>query len=314
VFVTGSPGTSTNALAFEDAEIWYGRYDGRRWRELRRIARARGAELLPGRSSELVVAGSGIAFAYAFERRAPRGSNAASGEGLVLLHRRGSEWREDTLPTWEAPRAVQLASDSSGVIVAAFAQSYFDRGRPHGPALFTARFDTRWSPSRLAFDAPPHYVAEPMLSGRVHAGSVITWRSSQPGGGIASLEWGVFTRVYAVQHRGRVAVASSMDRPAVLRVDGASAVWLARDGDSRTALRVFAAQDTTVYNLGAIQLPLDNLVTHAAPLADGTILIVSGGLGRSPSDPPGSSYLTVAAVRCTGAQRSPRVVRIPSTH
>jgi hypothetical protein len=312
VFVTGSQGTPMNALAFMDAEIWYGRYDGRRWTDVSRIARVHAAELLPGRSSGLVATPSGIAFAYAFDRSAERGSRAAGNQGLVLLRRRGSEWKADTLQTWEGPGDVQLATDTSGVIVAAYTQAYFEGGRPHGPDLFTARFDARWERPRLAINVPSRYVAAPMLPRRVHAGSVIAWQSAQAGAEGAVLEWGVFGHDQVVRSRGHVAAGSIMDRPAMLQAGGASALWLLRDGKSQTSLRLIVARDTTLQDLGSIQVPLDNPTPHAAVLEDGTILIVTGGLGRSPSDPPASSYLTTAVVRCTGARPVERAVRVPS--
>jgi hypothetical protein len=302
-----------NALAFMDAEIWYGRYDGRQWHEVKRIARAHAAELLPGRSSELVIARSGPAFAYAFDHSAARRSNAAGNQGLVLLHRRGSEWSADTLQTWEGPRAVQLTTDTSGIIVAVFTQAYFEGGRSHGPDLFTARYLRRWDRPQLVMTIPSRYVAAPTVGGRIHTGSPIAWQSAQPGAESANLEWGVFGSDHLIRPIGRLAPTSIMDRPAMLRLGSAGALWIVRDGHSVTSLRFLAAQDTVAQDLGTIQVPVDNPVTHAATLADGTILIVSGGLGRAPSDPPASSYLTTAVVRCTGARRTARAARVPST-
>jgi hypothetical protein len=313
VFVTGSQGTPRNALAFADAEIWYGRYDGRRWHDVVRIARAYGAELLPGRSSELVIARSGPAFAYAFDQSAARRSNAAGNQGLVLLHRRGSNWKADTLSTWESPRAVQLATDTSGALVAIYTQAYFDSGRFYGPDLFTARYVTHWGQPRVALKIPSRYVAAPMLAGRVHTGSVIAWQSVQPGAQTAILEWGTFGSDHLIRPMGHLAPTSIVDRPAMLNVDGANALWIVRDGNSSTSLRLITAHGDTAHDLGSLRVPADNPEMHAAVVADGTILIVSGALGRAPSDPPATSYLTIAVVRCSGARRLGGATRVPST-
>jgi len=313
VFVTGSLGTPRNALAFPEAEIWYGRYDGRRWRGVVRIARAYGAELLPGRSSGLVIARTGLAFAYAFDQSAVRRSNAAGNQGLVLLHRRGSDWKADTLPTWESPGTIQLATDTLGALVAIYTHAYFEGGRSHGPDLFTARYATQWDRPRVALKIPSRHVAAPMVAGPVHTGSVIAWQSSEPGTLSAILEWGMFGSDHLVRPMGHLAPTSNGERPAMVKVDGANALWIVRDGQSSTSLRLIAAQGDTARDLGAIRVPADNPVMHAAVLTNGTVLIISGGLGRASSDPPASSYLTTAVVRCTGARRLGGATRVPST-
>jgi hypothetical protein len=310
VFVTGLQGTPGNALAFADAEVWYGRYDGRRWHDVARIARAYEAELLPGRSSELVIARSGLAFAYAYDQSAARRSNAAGSQGLVLLHGRGSDWKADTLPTWEGPRAIQLAADTSGALVAIYTQAYFEAGRFFGPDLFTARYVTHWDRPRVALKIPSRHVAAPMLAGRVHTGTVISWQSAEPGTASAILEWGTFGSDNLIRPMGQLAPISMGDRPAMLKVDGANALWIVRDGNSLTSLRLIAAQGDIAHDLGSIRIPAHNPAMHAAVLANGAILILSGALGRASSDPPASSYLTTAVVSCSGARRRGSATRV----
>lgn len=313
LFVTGSRGTGASLLAFPSAEIWYGRYDGRAWHDVTRITRVLEAALLPEMSSRLVVTRTGLAFAYAFDQSSVRRSNAHGNQGLVLLHRHGAHWRADTLNTWEAARAIQLTTDSSGTVFAAYAQSYFARQRPHGPALFTARYDTAWTRPQLALDTPPLDLATPMLPPSIGAGSPIAWSATVPGTYSTTLIWGVLARDGVIQPMRRVASIRGVDRPAMLVVDAARTAWLVRDGESRTALRVLVAGRDTVQDLGVIPVPLDNFATHAVALSDATFLIATGGLGRTPSDPPASSYLTEVTVRCQGARPSGRAAQVPST-
>jgi hypothetical protein len=312
VFVTGTKGAPGNLLAFDSAGIWYGRYDGRAWHQVTRVASARRAALLPGMSSDLVVTNAGLSIAYAFDHSMARNSNAPGNQGLVLLHGTGANWSADTLYTWEAPRAVQLAPDSSGTAVAVYAQAYFERPRIHGPSLFTARFDTAWGSPRLALAIPPLYVSEPMLSGHAGAGSRVAWQAALPGTDSSSLDWGVLGRDGGVRRMGHVAPAALGDRPAMVSLDATRTVWLVRDGRSRFSLRVFVSQDTTVQDLGAFPVPLDNFAIHGVILRDGTVLVATGGLGLTPADPPASSYLTAVAVSCAGARTS-RVIRFPSS-
>jgi hypothetical protein len=78
-----------------------------------------------------------------------------------MLVRRPSGWTADTLRTWEAPESVHLTA-IDGRVRAFIAQSYFTRGRPHGPALFAADYNDGWGTPRLVDDPAPEYVPEVM--------------------------------------------------------------------------------------------------------------------------------------------------------
>jgi hypothetical protein len=88
------------------------------------------------------------------------------------------------------------------------------------------------------------------------------------------------------------------DRPAMLRIDDRRTIWFLRDGTSRRRLRAYIARDSALSGVGVVGAPLDDFAPIAAPLPDGRILLITGGLGKSAGDPPAATYLTSLAVRC----------------
>lgn len=302
IFVTGKQGSATNALVFDSADVWYGNFDGRAWRGIERIGRARSASLLPGMGSDLVSTPEGLAFAYPFDRSASLKSNATGNQGLVMLYRRGRHWVADTLHTWEGPRSVQLVASAENGVLAVFAQSYFTHGRPHGPALFTARYDSGWHSPRLAVDVSPRYVAAPMIVARGTAGHVISWRTAAPGAEAEVIEWGLSDDSGSVRRVGPISNALPLDRPAMVRLSADQTAWFIRNGNSRSEVKAFMAVDSTLSDLGVVRLPLDNFATLGATLPNGDVLLVTGGLGSSASAPVASNFLTALAVRCPVAR------------
>jgi len=322
VLVTGKE----RVMEFDSADVWYGLFDGRTWRHFQHVTRAESARLLPGWGSHLIATPEGPAFAYSLNRRFVRESNTPENRGLVLLQRRETRWVVDTLRTWDAAWAVHLIADGAGGVRAVYTGEYWANGRSHGPVLFMTRHDpSGWSDPRVVLDvspeylaAPipvepgstgtvtssPRYVAAPMLVEPWSAGTIVSWITGRRGMDLdfsahEDTEWGIVSTDGTVRRLGRVASAEIGDRPAALQLDAHRAVWFIRNGDSRQELRAFLAVDSTVHDLGTARVPFDNFVTHGAVLPDGRILIVTGGLGRTPSEPLASSYLTEFAVRCT---------------
>jgi hypothetical protein len=303
LFVTGKLGATGNALAFEQAELWYGRFDGRRWQGVQRVAHARSASLLPGMSSDLVLAKEGLAFAYSYDRSNALRSNSPGNQGLVLLHRRFGRWSADTLRTWEGPRAVALTALPDEGVLAAFAQTYFQRPRPRGPALFTARYRSAWEDPRLVLDLGPQYVAAPMVASAGAGRHVLAWQTMAPGADTGTLDWGIAITGGQLQRIGPIGPVAPIDRPAMLRLDDRRTVWLARNGASRGELRVLVREDSALTGAGVVRVPLHNFAIVAAPLSGSEVLVVSGGLGDSPHEPPASSYFTVVAVKCPAVRQ-----------
>jgi hypothetical protein len=305
IFVTGAQGTAARVLDFAQANLWYGRFDGRAWRQVTVIGPASSASLLPGMSSDLVATRQGLRFAYAFDRSALTHSNARGNQGVVLLIRRDSEWIADTLLTWAAPRSVQLVPNADGSVTAMLTQEYFEQGRSRGPALFIAQHDTGWSTPSLSLDPSPRYVASLRRIPSSRSGSaIISWQSARAGVQEQDLDWGFLTPHGTVDRLGRIAVVDEPgDQPAMFRLTSGRFLWLVPVAHSRHQLRVFATSASVVNEIGVVDVPLDNAKLVGVPLKNDRVLIISGGLGTRPSEPFATSYLTTIAVRCDTTRR-----------
>ena len=300
LFIVGEPGT----LAFETAEVWHGVYKDGRWKRVRRIALASSASLLPGMSSDLIVSKQGVAFAYSYDRAAILKSNAPGNQGIVLLHQRSGEWSADTLRTWEGPRAVQLTLSGDGAMIAVYAQSWFAQSRPQASTLFTARYDTVWNaPVRGPNLDQGTYVTAPLVSAHGSASSAISWRLARYEALPDVLQWGHRSDSGTVRYSGTISEVAPGDRSVVLALDSVRTLWLLRDGASRTHMRAYLGSGAALHDLGVVTLPYDNPAPIAAILEGGKIVIVTGSMGKSSAEPPASSYLTVASVRCKTAMR-----------
>lgn len=308
VFVAGKDGGTnpwSSVLKFDSADVWYGLFDGRAWRNLERITRTLGSSLVPGMSSDLVVTSDGLAFAYAFSRVRELQSNDRGNQGLVLLRRRGSRWLTDTLHTWDDPWAVQLTADAAGGVLALYAQVYFAAGRPHGPALFLARHDSVWADPRLLFEAEGGYVRAPLAIVLRSADTLVSWRTTIHGEEDAKIEWGILASEGPdgiMRQIGPTVPTDPWDKPAMIPLTDGRALWLVRNGESQTELRVFMANGSQVSDLGAIRVPISNGKPIGIPLPDGTALVVTIGLG-GPDEPPASTYLTQPAVTCAAERK-----------
>lgn len=297
VFVVGRPGTRWNPGAYDSADVWYGHYSGSRWTGVHRIAAVRAALLsLPSASAPTVV-GADIAFAFPFDASWDRRANATGDRGVLMVRGHGEMWRIDTLRTWAAPQSIQLIADSGGLVRAYLAQEYFVNGRPRGPALFVATHSGPWSPTTLMHDPAPKVIGELLVTGTGRTAQ-LAWRSYTPGVGNEAIEraavvGGVITRAPAVS------TVRPTDRPALLTLDSLTTLWLVRNGSRDAEMHAIttshgAAQDTTVVNV-----PLSNFVIVASRLANGQVVVVTGGPDTTKNaDPPFVSYLTELAVSC----------------
>jgi len=305
LFVTGTEGAPGDAVAFRQAEIWYGRYDGRRWHDVQLVARARSALLDGVVSSWLRYDGDSLAFAYPFDRAMEMRSNASSNQGIVLLRRRSGGWRADTLPTWRGPRAVELAADGGGRLTAFIAQEGFEEGRVRPLSLYQARFDGRWRAPRLLERADPLTVHSPIVATN-GARRVLTWRQSTGDPSIVDYRIGVIDGGDSLTHLGSIAARNAIDTPALVRIASDRALLLARDGQARDRMRALLVRGRATQDLGVVELPLQNFTLVAAATSDDRVLVATGALGARPEDPLASTLLTAIAVRCPAAAASVR--------
>lgn len=299
VFVRGRQGALGNALSYERADIWYAHWDGMRWGRVERIAVAQNAMLTAGLSTELVEAGGRLAFSYAFDN--PNHDTSAS-RGVVMLTRRRGAWHADTLKTWDAPRSIQMMPLDSATFRLVFAQSFFERGRPRGPALFAVDYSETWSSPRVLLELSPQYVVQPTVAPQGHGDAVLSWRTAQPGVDNESLErgWlssgGVFTR------EGSFTTVMPMDRPAVMTVGTRSTLWFARSGSARDTVRAFlAAPGVALQDLGSFAVPFENFSLIGAAPTHRSVVLLSGGRMEIGGVMSYASFLTALSVSCPPA-------------
>lgn len=303
IFLTGNRDTYT--VAFPQADLWYGLFDGRAWLQVAKIASARWASLFPGVSSDLVVTRQGLRFAYSFDPPPSAGLNTPRSQGVVLLHRNGAKWVSDTLFTWEGPRTVHLVTNVDGSVTAMMAQGYFENGRFPGPSLFIAHHDTAWSSARLALDIAPRYIKSPRHVPNIGTGeTIISWHAATAGLEREDLEWGLLSASGGVRRKGHVgAVELQGDQPFMFGLSSGRVLWLVRAGNSRDRLRAIVGSSSGLDTLGVIKVPLDNSKLFGVSLPSDRVIFVSGRLGDLPSEPFGTSYLTTIAVRCRVPRR-----------
>ena len=306
VFVTGRLGApgAPNPAMFDTASLWYGRFDGRAWTAVKRIGSATDARLSTSSSSALVVAGRALTFVYSFDRSSSLKSNAAGNQGLVAVHGDGVRWVFDTLPTWEGPNYVQIASGpGSSTLTVAIAQAYFEDHRPHRASLFLAQYDSAWHAPRLMVPAIP------TLNGRYSVIApaivvtdqriIIGWQTLR-GNAIdtVQIEWAGLHSLGDSVTPHRIARGLAFDTFGLVALTPQRFLWLTRDGDSRTSLSVFLTSGSETTALGSVSVPLSNFAPLTTALSDSTVLVVTGGIGMSASEPPATSYFTRLRLSC----------------
>lgn len=303
IFFTGTEGTTGSAIAFDSAAIWYAFHNGIGWAGVRRIGQASHATLQPHLSSALVHTGSKLAFAYSFDGSFARKSNQRGNQGLVLLHESKGDWREDTLPTWEGPRAVQLGV-AGRRIEAVFSQGYFDSRGSHPPALFAASFDSAWTRAGLLLEAPSGYLAAPKLPDAARFPINLLWQAATYDQWTEELHWGRLAEDGRVRQRVHTWRVDPSRRHAIVPIDDSLTVVAIVETRVRAKAALVVLLGDEAYDAGAI--PNDAPSVLAAPLPDRRFAVLTGRVGDAADDPPASSYLTVGFVRCSGAQaRSP---------
>lgn len=303
IFLTGTQ--EKYGLDFPQADLWYGLFDGRIWRELAKIGSASAASLLPEMSSDLVATAHGLRFAYSFDLPTSPGPHVPRNQGVVLLHGNGTKWIADTLFTWEGPRSVQLVANVDGSVTAMMAQGYFENGRFRGPSLFLAQHDTGWSAARLVLDIAPRYVMTPRHASIIGGSeTIISWHAATAGVEREDIDWGLLSASGSVRRKGHVAaVEFHGDRPPMFRLGSGRVLWLAREGQSWDEVRAFVGSSSGVHGLGVFKVPLHNPKLVGVSLPGDRVIFVSGRLGTLPSEAFGTSYLTEIAVRCRALPR-----------
>lgn len=293
--------------AIDSISVWYGLFDGHKWRRLDQITVAHHGHLAPEEISDLIQTPHGLAFAYAFARPQPLNSSVGHARGLVLFIGSGDKWKGDTLLTWDEPMSVQITQDVSGGILAVFNQMYLSRQRLRGPVLFAALHDSVWRDPHIAWQPAAGYVTTPLTI--THVGddrrasqTLLSWTTGRFRPDVDSLTWGVLADDGTVRQIGPSVGTSTLRGVAVASILGRGAVWATRNSAVRDGLRLVYARDTTVTDLGTVTVPFDNVNPVGGTLADGRILIATMRV-RWENEAPTSAttYVTELNIRCRSA-------------
>lgn len=306
VFFTGTEGSGPSLSAFKEATIWYGRFDGQSWHDVKRVAQVTNAKLNPQMSSALVVDRRGLSFAFPFDVSSDRKSNATGNQGVVLVRRTAGKWQLDTLNTWDAPNyvAIGVNQDSAGVTLA-LAQSYFERFRSWPPALFLVRHDTGWHQPQRAYADSTAGVMAPFIE--MGSGEpVVSWSTGDPSDWDRfELQRGVTANHGATFTAQPLGVTFGYPDAGAAVLDSHVSVWIVRAEKATTAIRVWVGVGLRRMDLGDINVAVQNLIILAAPLNDRELLVLTGTNGSTDLSSRPASIASILKVSC-GSESLPR--------
>ena len=304
IFVTMAD-TARQVGRWLNANLWYGRFDGRAWHDISQLGGVRSAYLSNNSTSDLVSVRGALYFAFPYDRTVELHASPAGSSGLVMLKRRGGRWTFDTLPTWRGPDQVQLAPNAdSATVSAAIAQVFFENHRSHHSSLFVVKYDSAWHEPQLAVtdsSTSQRYVADPKI--RV-AGTrtLVAWVTGPAGAAFSArrnIEWAM------VPSDVRALVARPLESKSLLDVfdlttwDEHRTLWFLRDGDSNSQVRVLMTDTAATSDLGVVVAPLDNYGPIAWALPDHTVLLITGKRGVAEDEAPAATYFTRLTVSCS---------------
>jgi hypothetical protein len=289
-------GDTSSTVGSDSANIWYGRFDGRRWYDLSRASIAFSAKLSADLSSALVTRGSELAFAYAFDQPVSREFSGRTKQGVVMLTRRSDTWSAETLHTAIGPNYVAMTALSRGPLRVGIVQAYFDASRRvHSSSLFEAAFDTSWGIPRLVADGGLTSIRRPTITGSNDV--VLTWQVS---GARPRVDWAALeeTKDAALPPTTRVLSPNALDVKAV-HLENLGVVWFAPDVGDSDRIAVLVRRGDSVQAAGVIRAPNTGLSLSVTAL-DTTIALLSAKVTLSTEVAPARSYLTQLAVSCHG--------------
>jgi hypothetical protein len=278
--------------------LWYGRFDGGAWRHLSRLGEFPAAVFVDRQSSEIVVLGDDVHVAFPVGRLF---GNAIPGtRGIVMLHGHEDLWHADTLQTWARPSHVQLVANRERTGVVALAtQTYYAEKRIHASALFTATFDSAWHQLSLVQSGPLGSNGTPVALSSPHAvrvgpNLVAAWAAGAKADSLMFV-----MNLDAPGSKARVvSTFPAWGGAPMVPLDPNHVLWMVRAEDSTRNLRLLIGTESTVVDAGSISVPLDNLVSPVIQASDGSVILVTGGLGQSPHEPAAATYISRFSVRC----------------
>ena len=287
---------SAATTAASPAELWFGHFDGLRWSAVDLVAVTRGASLRPEYSSRLVRNHLGdLAFAYPFLWGAPT-------PGIVLLRRSAGRWRADTLRTTERVDYVSVEPSRSGHgWTLAYRMPNTTRGSFSLATLWTVTVDSTWTTPRVVVHGEYTRLTDPVL---VKVGDELLsswWQrpadAMAPSGPIGTVRW-AYVDTAAAMYAPQTRIAAGVGTEFRLVSLGPSiALWVLRDLTTTSRVSLSAWHAGVAAELGALELTNDTGMSVVAR-DDSTVSLLSSRFGRGPGDPPVTSTLTTATLRC----------------
>lgn len=270
--------------------LWYGRFDGRRWRELQRIAAIREANVMTERGSVLLARGERLAFAFAV-------GGDGQAHGVVVAARRSGRWRVDTLPSEQPPRYVRLlpALDTAAWDVV-LTRREISRARLSAGSIAVVRFDTAFgAPHVLArrFERSYDYPQALVQNGEL----LVTWltrHDAAPG----RVSWAAWDRS-TLEPRGAGPIPGDADDLLAFVTASDQAVWLLRRHDSTATeqLRVAVRRDAEP-NMGRPLRLRNDTWPQVLPLDDGRIALTHSRVSHTGSEPAVLTLVSVGRLAC----------------
>jgi hypothetical protein len=300
IFVEASKPPNGSAI-YDSADVWYGRFDGKNWNDVRRIVTVTAAAISSSFSSDLLSLGRRVAFAFAFDHSAQTHSNSPGNQGLVVIRGAAGGWTFDTLLTRLRPNVVRIAgAATAGSLQVAIVQPYFDeRLRPQPPSLFLAQLEAHWQEPRLLVRGSQGGIGS--LSLEADRGRLIaSWSQREPG---------IPPKLVALRINAESSSAAD-DRPIVIR-DSTLAfatsspntdlpLWLVHALPSPTETRAVILRGTRAIDLGAVRIPNQGLHPAIVSRTDSAFLVISTALGARESDTPAVTIVSSLRLSCTG--------------
>lgn len=291
-----APDSATTMTPDSPAELWHGHFDGRRWSAVTRIAVTRGALLRPEFTSRLARNHLGeLAFAYPIHGQSPT-------PGIVLVRRSAGRWRADSLATPERVDYVGLEPSRTGhgwtlvYRMPNLSPESFSLG-----TISTVTVDSAWQAPRVVVHGEYTRLTDPVLV-RVGDELIASWwqrpeAAMLPSGPIGTVRWvrvDSADALYAPQTSIAARVGTEFR---LVSLGRGTALWVLRDFTRASRVSLSAWHAGVAVELDPLELTNDTGMSVVAQ-DDSTVSMLSSRFGRGPGDPPVTSTLTTAMLRC----------------
>lgn len=295
IFITTASTGLEEPEVLDAGTIWYGRYDGRNWRDVARVSDVRHAALHADLSSALIRTGRVLNFAYSFEGSVS--TQTARSSGVVLMRRIDGYWRSETLWTSRRPTYVRLAEGNGESIFVGIVRSYVANQRAHASSLFVRLFDSTWHEAHLIAEHADTPLYKPALR-HFGNGVIAAWATRPLDGSAPRLESATLSLSHFVPMRTVLATGAGAEDYDGVVLGNRKVVWLSRNGNSRTLVRAVMQMGDSTVSLGSVSVPLDSPSPAAVADSDSSFVLITTRLGRSPGE-RAATYISRLLLRCS---------------